>query len=312
MSDGTFNLRSERPEFGEAPYTLSEYREVVEGGIRPYLGKNSDRKVLARMGEIATYALKKYGYLDVYPRMDTAVKAFQKNYGLKQDGKIGPVTIRNMERPRCGFPDVFNEDNEEMQRFLAVTRTKWNKSELTYYVDKYAPKKLGKSAQLALLKQAFASWEQVPIKLKFKQTNQPGSADIIISCEQGRKFGFDGRGGTLAWAYVPQGDDRQLFLVFDYDEIFVDQVSSYGEIRYLNVAAHEIGHTLGLLHTQKEDQLLFFAYSQNISSPQWEDKQRVQEIYGIPDYTTPTPEKKVSSIITVYNDGSLEVKENDN
>lgn len=79
--------------------------------------------------------LNQYGYIS-HTRsgnhdVPTAIRNFQEYFGLPASGKLDDSTIRLMKKPRCGMPDPTGESRK--RRY--VTRSKWYKTELTYYVQ---------------------------------------------------------------------------------------------------------------------------------------------------------------------------------
>ena len=56
-------------------------------------------------------------------------------------------------------------------------------------------------------------------------------------------------------------------------------------IYLLRVAVHEIGHVLGLAHTDKSYSIMYAIYNENIDPQKefelgWEDRKEVQKLYG--------------------------------
>jgi hypothetical protein len=243
--------------------------------------------------------LKKYGYLDnIEADKKTfckAVKLYQKFFHLKEDGSLGPKSLHAMRAPRCSVPDC-----------LASTTRKWTKKELRYYVDGFVTG-LNRSTQASLMRLAWASWAKY-IDLKFIRTNNVNRADILVGVGRGQRYGFDGAGGVLAWAQLPPGNNIRLRCRFDLDETWIKDVK-YRGILFLNVAAHEFGHLLGLTHSHKENTLMAPFYNPVIDDPQLDDVTRIQDVYG--KFGTPTPKPKPSDpkpihqIVTIKVDGTV-------
>lgn len=231
--------------------------------------------------------LEKYGYLDSaksgkIEEVLEAVKAFQEFFALKKDGVPGPKTIRAMRMPRCCMKDT-----------LPATY-RWNKKNLTYFIHGYVGG-LNKATQVAIINQAWESWEQ-HTDITVKRVADYNDADIIIAIGRGRQHNFDGPSGTLAWAELPSGN-RKLLMRFDDDETWSADPMVRG-ILLLNVAAHEFGHLLGLVHSKVYGALMFPTYNPGVAEPQQnDDVKRIVGLYGakLPDPVDPTdpkPQKK--------------------
>jgi predicted Zn-dependent protease len=74
----------------------------------------------------------------------------------------------------------------------------------------------------------------------------------------------------------------QLLMKFDTDEIWITDPSKKGTL-LKNVAAHEIGHILGLSHSSVEGALMAPYYAVDVNRPQFDDDvKRIQSLYGSP------------------------------
>jgi hypothetical protein len=216
-----------------------------------------------------------------------AIKSFQGFFGLKKTGELCVKTVRAMEQPRCGCPDIVRpwQPYAEMRAFAKANLAKWQKAQLTYAVADYLPG-LPKADLDAQLLQAFRAWTRYG-NIDVAPT-AAGRADIVLSVGRGRQSNFDGPGGTLAWAYLPNGQDGQLLMRFDLDETWILQPNQRG-ILVLNVATHEFGHLFGLDHSRVEQALMAPYYNPAVATPQQNDDiPRFQARYGV--RTTPAPE----------------------
>lgn len=234
--------------------------------------------------------LEKYGYIKrdgivTQEELHNVLDLAKKFMGVTEEG-IGPKTIKMMMAPRCGYPDIMP---------LAATTQKWNKKNLTFTINGWVGDGISSDDQISILQQAYDSWAAIAdITIKYKKS---GPADINIGVGKGRSANMDGQFGVLAWAYLPNGTDQPLDMVFDDDEKWAKSNSTESNIIYLlNVAAHEGGHTLGLGHSTVNNALMAPFYSPNVSKPvQNDDVKRIQNLYGppknnpSPPQPTPTP-----------------------
>jgi hypothetical protein len=142
-----------------------------------------------------------------------------------------------------------------------------------------------------VIKQAFAIWaSEAP--LTFSEVSNQADADIVVAWatgDHGDGDPFDGPGDVLAHASFPNPyDNRQVFLHFDDDERWVNSDSA--NVDLLTVAAHEIGHTLGLAHSSDPNALMFPSYSGPHRSLESDDIEGVKSIYGAASNPQPAPE----------------------
>lgn len=172
--------------------------------------------------------------------------------------------------PRCGCPSLVRADGK---------LNKWGINSLTYHV-RNRDTDIDPQIWDDTICQAFDSWSKVT-NLSFEHT-EDDSANVMIDIGKGQGDHFDGPMGTLAWAYLPPKDDYkgQLLMRFDTDEIWSSSLSDPG-ILLLNVASHEIGHILGLTHSEIPKALMAPHYNPMIKEPQEEDDiTRIQSLYG--------------------------------
>ena len=122
--------------------------------------------------------------------------------------------------------------------------------------------------------------------MRFTKVDHRRSANVVVDIGTGQSSHFDGPMGTLAWAYLPpkHNYDGQLLMKFDTDEVWIKDMGQQGTL-LRNVAAHEIGHILGLGHSSVDTALMAPYYSADVFCPQEDDITRIQNLYGKPDVT---------------------------
>uniref|UniRef100_A0A670Y4A9 Matrix metallopeptidase 27 n=1 Tax=Pseudonaja textilis TaxID=8673 RepID=A0A670Y4A9_PSETE len=201
------------------------------------------------------------------------IKQMQDFFRLNVTGKVDAETLEVMQQPRCGIPDIG-------QYVLALPG--WRKRKLTYRIANYTPD-MRRADVDASIKKAFEVWSKVT-PLAFVRIHR-GRADIynnLISCclsVHGRcPRQFDGPLGVLGHAFPP-GHYFRGNVHFDEDETWIANL--YGNL--FLVAAHEIGHVLGLAHSNDPRALMFPNYKpiDPDDSPLSEDDiNAIQAIYG--------------------------------
>lgn len=172
-----------------------------------------------------------------------------------------------------------SEASQAILRFQAIS--KWSKLDLTY-VFVNGTSALPGDREQALVRAAFDLWA-AETPLTFTEVNNRNDADIEVGWATGNHGDgdpFDGPGRILAHATFPNPyADRQVILHFDDDERWVD--SNRQNVDLLTVAAHEIGHVLGLDHSSDSDALMFAAYQGPRRFLGEDDIAGAQALYGI-------------------------------
>jgi hypothetical protein len=192
--------------------------------------------------------------------------------------------------PEYRYDDLPAPVNESaaISEYRAISR--WDALDISYYFENGTDQLEGQ-AERDLIRRAFALWsEQTP--LTFTEAGSPSQADILVAWavrDHGDGDPFDGPGDVLAHASFPNPyDNDQVILHFDDEERWVD--SETRDVDLLTVAAHEIGHTLGLAHSSEPSALMFAAYRGPHRFLAEDDIAGVQAIYGVRSEPEPAPE----------------------
>lgn len=134
------------------------------------------------------------------------------------------------------------------------------------------------------LRQAFQIWADYG-NLYF--TEVPNNGDIVISWaarDHGDGHPFNGTNGVLAHAFFPppSGGAYAGDIHFDDDELWTMAMQAFGSqpIDLVTVAAHEIGHALGLEHSDVSCALMNPFYTGSHRYLSQDDVDGIQSIYG--------------------------------
>ncbi|XP_007520792.1 interstitial collagenase-like [Erinaceus europaeus] len=198
------------------------------------------------------------------------LKQMQKFFGLKVTGKPDAQTLNVMKQPRCGVPDVAPFE-------ITPGNPHWENTHLTYRIENYTPD-LPRAEVDHAIEKAFQLWSNAS-PLTFTKVEQ-GQADILFSFVWGDHHDnnpFDGPDGYLAHAFQP-GPGIGGDIHFDEDERWTNNIKKYN---LFHVAAHELGHSLGLSHSSDIGALMYPSYvtSEDILLAQ-DDINGIQALYG--------------------------------
>uniref|UniRef100_A0A452RS36 Peptidase metallopeptidase domain-containing protein n=1 Tax=Ursus americanus TaxID=9643 RepID=A0A452RS36_URSAM len=198
------------------------------------------------------------------------LKQMQEFFGLKVTGKIDADTLNVMKQPRCGVPDV--------AQYVLTDRTpRWEHTHLTYRIENYTPD-LPRADVDSAMEKAFRLWSNVS-PLTFTKIFE-GQADIMISFvwgDHGDSYPFGRPANTLAHAFLP-GRGIGGDVHFDEEKRWT---SDFRNFNLYYVAAHEVGHSLGLGHDNDIGSLMFPSYNsyRDVLLSQ-RDISAIQALYG--------------------------------
>ncbi|CAJ1065836.1 matrix metalloproteinase-20 [Xyrichtys novacula] len=206
--------------------------------------------------------------------MEEELREMQNFFGLQETGHLDPQTLDMMKEPRCGVSDIDNYS-------FYPGKPKWKNLTITYMIEKYTPDMKREDVEASFYS-ALKMWsDEAP--LRFIKVNR-GKADIVFTFARGTHgdfFPFDGPRGVLAHAFQP-GDGMGGDVHFDEDETWTAGKRGYS---LFAVAAHELGHSLGLTHSRDPSAIMYPNYRSH-SSTQYslskDDVLGIQTLYGKP------------------------------
>ncbi|XP_015908910.2 matrix metalloproteinase-17 [Parasteatoda tepidariorum] len=236
--------------------------------------------------------LTKYGYLPPSDpstgnlrkenELREAIRTMQEFGHLTPTGVVDDATMKLMQRRRCGMPDIIPGGHYRVKRYT-IQGQKWPNTNLSWSV-----KSSISSADLQMvrsqLRKAFDVWSAAS-SLTFIEVEEP-TADIIVSFLRGSHgdgYPFDGEGSILAHAFFP-GEGIGGDAHFDAEEKWLPtQPDDEDEgVNLFAVAAHEIGHSLGLSHSSTPGSLMFPYYQvmgEQFTLPK-DDADGIRHLYG--------------------------------
>jgi Matrixin/FG-GAP-like repeat/Putative peptidoglycan binding domain len=226
--------------------------------------------------------LKHHGYLDYEPiaqgetpeagRLDDvtvrALTEFQRRYNVGTPGTLDGPTREFMAAPWCGVPDLVAGPSP-----FFSTRCAWNRRNLTYTFGNLSSD-VGNEVARNAVRRAFNTWAAAGVGLSFTEVAANANPDILVEWRQAADPDRSMVGGTLAHADFPpgctvvvnppNGTPPQPVHFDDEEHTWADGAAA-NSFDIETVALHEIGHCLGVQHTNVSGSVMFPSVSSNFT-----------------------------------------------
>ncbi|XP_047021262.1 matrix metalloproteinase-25-like isoform X1 [Helicoverpa zea] len=230
--------------------------------------------------------LKQYGYLPdeisgadfsyTAHSLSEALKKMQAFAGLPQTGTLDPDTKQLFTKKRCGVKDI-GTSSELARNRRYILQQAWTKQYISYRVV---------NGSSTLPKSRVEKWMAAGLEvwaphgnLRFYPVDE-GRADIQVTFfrgDHGDGYPFDGQGHVVAHAFPPPHGAMH----FDDDELWGDNPEEDEEdvTDFFAVAVHEIGHALGLSHSNVKQSVMYPYYQVPVEKLHMDDILGMQELY---------------------------------
>jgi len=261
------------------PFTIEAFAEIARVTLTKRGQKNDGIKdvqaFLTRFGYLDKGSYKS-GELDA--ETSEALTKYQKLHGIPSTGDFDISTRSQITTHRCGVPD--------MKSGVAFSTTcKWDKLEITYAFDA-GTSQVGGAAEFQAVRDAFRTWQSV-MSLSCKEVGINSNPDVRIGWRPARDADHSMVGGVLAHADFPPGcsvvtDDLPKPVHFDDTEHAWRIGAVSGAFDIETVALHELGHILGLAHSDVSGTVMWPSISTNSTnrSLTTDDISGARDLYG--------------------------------
>lgn len=258
-------------------------RSARRGKVHPDIRKV--QRFLTRFGYLTTTI--EPGKLDA--ATSKAIATYQTCMGLKGTGELTAATVRSLETPRCGSPDVdliavrssASQTDESTAGSFVLRGCSYAKLNFTYRFLNGTGDIAGDNERQAV-RNAFATWQNTLCGVTFTE-RASGTVDFLIGWftgDHGDGSAFDGVGNTLAHAFYPPpcGGSHAGKMHFDDAETW-SLTGAGGTFDTETVALHEIGHLLGLAHSSVGGSVMFPSYGGVRRALTQDDRDGIRRLY---------------------------------
>jgi hypothetical protein len=207
-----------------------------------------------------------------------AVRRFQLQHGLNPSGRLTIKTLRQITTHRCGMPDM------RSGRALSLMCI-WQQNEVAYCFTN-GTDDVPANEEYDAVRRAFGTWQPF-VPFSFRETPRVTEADITITWVTGNDSDFQFKSGIVAHSDFPLGCSRvtknlPLPLHFNNENYRWGIVGSKRSVDVETAALHEIGHLLGLDHSNIRGTVMFSELTPGLvrRSLTADDLERVQRLYS--------------------------------
>eukprot|EP00794_Sanderia_malayensis_P009339 gene9339-10324_t len=232
------------------------------------------------------------------------IKAMQRFAGFPVTGVLDAATKKLMNSTRCGMPDLGRADSARRKRRYSHQGSQWNKEKLTWRIHNYGNDNLKRDLVRATIMNSLKKWSDVT-NLSFKEisTGEPDIWFKFVRGAHGDPYPFRlPYSSVLAHAFYPMDGKMPLAGDVHYNDDKQYTIATGKGVDLLWVTVHELGHSIGLDHSNVHGAIMYPYYQDNGGkdfdlTP--DDIKGIQTLYGsrakptvkIPDQKTIKPAK---------------------